>query len=78
MIRDLGGVAAFRIIQESLVLTRVEVVPGEGFGPATKDAIVHGLRARLGAQVSITVEEVPAIAPEPSGKFRYVVSKVAA
>jgi phenylacetate-CoA ligase len=43
----------------------------------TKATIVHGLRARLGAQVSVTVDEVKAIPPEASGKYRYVVSKVA-
>lgn len=78
VIRDLQGIAAFKIIQESLALTRVEIVPGRGFGPATKEAIMRGLRARLGAQVIITVEEVSAITPETSGKYRYVVSKVTA
>ena len=68
VLRDLQGIAAFKIIQESRTLTRVEVVPGEGFGPATKAAVVQGLRARLGAQATITVEEVSAIAPERSGK----------
>jgi phenylacetate-CoA ligase len=77
-VRDLDGVAAFKIIQESRMLTRVEVVPGEGFGPATQEAIVEGLRARLGAQVRVDVEVVGTIAPERSGKHRYVVSKVAA
>ena len=78
VIRDLPGIDAFKIIQESRTLTRVEIVPGAGFGAATKVTIAQGLRARLGAQVSVAVEEVSAIAPEPSGKYRYVVSKVAA
>jgi len=77
VIRDLDGVNAFKIIQESRTLTRVQIVPGHGFGPATKATIVQGLRARLGAQVEVTVEEVAAIAPETSGKYRYVVSKIA-
>ena len=78
VIRDLAAVAAFKITQESRTLTRVEIVPGEGYGPVTQQAIVRGLQARLGAEVSVNVEEVPAIAPEASGKYRYVVSKVAA
>ena len=77
VIRDLEGVNAFKIIQESLTLTRVQIVPGEGFGAATREAIVLGLRARLGAQVEVAIEEVTIIAPEASGKYRYVVSKVA-
>jgi len=36
------------------------------------------LRRRLGAAVAVEVEQVDAILPEKSGKFRYVVSKVAA
>ncbi len=78
VLRDLQGIAAFRIVQESRALTRVEVVAGAGYDSATRQAIVDGLRARLGAEVDIAVDEVPAIAPEKSGKFRYVVSKVAA
>ena len=77
VIRDLPGIAAFKIIQETVALTRVQIVPGAGFEPATAQTIVRGLRARLGANVEVVVEEVPAIAPESSGKYRYVVSKVA-
>jgi phenylacetate-CoA ligase len=77
VIRDLQGISAFKIIQESRTLTRVEIVPGAGFDPATKVAIERGMRARLGARVSIAVEEVAGIAAERSGKHRYVVSKVA-
>ena len=78
VIRDLQGVAAFKIIQETRALTRVEIVPGDGYGQGTKTTIERGLRARLGANVDVEVKEVSAIAPEASGKFRYVVSKVAA
>jgi len=77
VIRDLEGVNAFKIVQESRTLTRVLIVPGDGFGAGTKATIVQGLRARLGAQVDVAVEEVAAIAPEASGKYRYVMSKVA-
>ncbi len=77
VIRDLNGIAAFKIIQETRTLTRVQIVPGAGFEPATRQTIVQGLRARLGANVEVAIEEVAAIAPEASGKYRYVVSKVA-
>jgi phenylacetate-CoA ligase len=40
--------------------------------------IERGFKARLGAGVAVEVARVDAIAPEQSGKFRYVVSKVAA
>jgi len=77
VIRDLPGIAAFKIIQETVALTRVQIVLGESFEAATKQTIVQGLRARLGANVEVAVEEVASIAPEASGKYRYVVSKVA-
>lgn len=78
VLRDLPGVAAFRIIQHSLGLTRVQVVAGPGFAADTEGRIRSGLRARLGQEVEVQVELQPAIAAERSGKFRYVVSHVAA
>jgi phenylacetate-CoA ligase len=75
IVRDLPQVKAFKIVQESLDLTRVQVVtdaPLENM----RQAIVDGFRARLGPAVQVEVERVEQIAPEKSGKFRYVVSKV--
>lgn len=76
VLRDLPGVARFRIAQESLHLTRVLVVPGPEFSDRARDSIIQGLQARLGSQVRIDVEVVTDIAPEGSGKFRYVSSRV--
>lgn len=78
VLRDLPAVAAFRIIQHSLDLTRVQVVAGPGFSAETECRIREGLRARLGQQVEVQVELQPAIAADRSGKFRYVLSHVAA
>lgn len=77
VLRDLPAVAGFRIVQESLSHTRVQVVRGEGYGQATAEAIAQGLQARLGRSVQVDVEPVDQIAPERSGKYRFVVSKVA-
>ncbi|MBS0554143.1 MAG: phenylacetate--CoA ligase family protein, partial [Proteobacteria bacterium] len=66
----------FKIVQETLDRTRVQVVPGPGFGEDVERRIQRGLAARLGEQVRIEVEPVTEIAPEKSGKYRYVVSKV--
>lgn len=76
VLRDLPAVRAFKIVQESLSLTRVQVEPGEAFGEGDVHAIQSGLQARLGEDVQIAVERVDRIAPERSGKFRYVISKV--
>lgn len=77
VLRDLPGIAGFKIVQESLDRTRVLVVPGGDFGDAEARAIEQGLKARLGRSVEIRVEQVPEIPAEKSGKFRYVVSHVA-
>lgn len=78
VIRNLSGIAAFRIIQESRALTRVQIVRGPGFEPSARQAIVEGLCARLGAGTEVAVEDVATIPPDSSGKYRYVVSKVTA
>jgi phenylacetate-CoA ligase len=78
VVRDLPGIAAFKIVQESLDHTRVLVVPGAGYEAANVQAIEHGIGRRLGAGVRVEVSEVAEIPSEKSGKFRYVVSRVAA
>lgn len=77
-LRDIAGIEAFKIIQESIELTRVQIVPSETCDmPAAKARIQRELAARLGKGVQIVVETVSQIAAEKSGKYRYVVSKVA-
>ena len=76
VLRDIPAVRAFKIIQETLTLTRVQVEPDEGFSDRDVVAIQSGLQARLGASVLIQVEKVAQVAAERSGKFRYVISKV--
>lgn len=76
ILRDMPGVANFRIVQESLERTRVEVVPLDTLTQAMRVEIESGLRARLGESVGIEIEECEQIPREKSGKFRYVVSRV--
>jgi phenylacetate-CoA ligase len=76
VVRDMPGVSAFRIEQESLDLTRVRIVTDDDFPPDGDERIRDGMKARLGSAVDVVVEHVDQIAAEGSGKFRYVVSKV--
>lgn len=76
VLRDLPGIAAFRIVQESLDRTTVYIVAGPDLRADADEHIRAGLRARLGAAVQIDVVAVDRIPPEKSGKFRYVVSHV--
>ncbi len=74
ILRDLPGVQAFKVVQESRALTRVMLVPGHEFLPSMVAQIVTGFQRRLGADVEVQVALVDAIAAEKSGKFRYIIS----
>ncbi|HZX25444.1 MAG TPA: phenylacetate--CoA ligase family protein [Telluria sp.] len=77
VLRDIPQVRVFRVEQESLSLTRVLLVLDAPLDDGLRNRVVQGFRARLGPQVQVEVRQVAAIAPERSGKFRYVVSKLA-
>ncbi len=75
-LRDMPGVAKFKIEQMSLTLTQVKVVRGAGFADSGLSRIEREFQARLGAGVTIEVQLVDDIPPEKSGKYRYVVSHI--
>ena len=77
ILRELPQVQSFKIVQESLACTRVLLVCVHGLDDAARAAIITGFRARLGKEVAVEIEEVAEIAAEASGKYRYVVSKIA-
>jgi phenylacetate-CoA ligase len=77
-VREEPGIERFKIVQESLARTRILVVPSPAFDPAAVQRIRAAFKRRLGEQVDVSVEVVDDIPPEPSGKHRYVVSRVAA
>ncbi len=74
VLRDLPGLEAFKIVQLSVGQVRVDVVAAEGWARDNEARIESGFRARLGSQCRVDVRPVPAIEPEKSGKYRYVVS----
>jgi phenylacetate-CoA ligase len=75
-VRDLTGVEQFKVVQQSLTRTLVQLVVTSAFRVEDEQRIVRDFRARLGAQVEVVIERVTHIAPERSGKYRYVVSHV--
>lgn len=77
ILRDMPQIQAFKIVQESLDLTRVMVVAEGGLSESDRDRIITGFRSRLGREVDIEIEQVAEIPRERSGKFRYIISKVA-
>ena len=76
ILRDMPGVRQFKITQESLLHSRVQLVVDDSFDRSEIAHIARRIRARLGAAVAVDVELVEAIQPEKSGKYRYVVSRV--
>ena len=76
VLRELNTVKEFKIIQERLDSIRVQIVPDTGWDAEQEHMVVAGFRERLGSSVSVTVEILPAIELEASGKRRYVISHV--
>lgn len=75
-LRNLPQIRTFKIVQESIALTRVFVVADNQLTQALTEEIRDDFKQRLGSDVEIIVEQVNEIAAEKSGKFRYVISKV--
>jgi phenylacetate-CoA ligase len=77
VLRAVRGVARFKIIQHTPLNLEVRVVPDAGWEEASGQAVMAGLRARLGQRLNVDLKLVDEIPVEKSGKFRYVVSHVA-
>tara|TARA_R110001592_G_scaffold246427_1_gene508243 strand:+ start:68800 stop:70152 length:1353 start_codon:yes stop_codon:yes gene_type:complete len=77
ILRDLPGIAAFKITQESLDLTCVDIVRNDDYEITNESAITSVFKQRLGDVVEVKFSYCDEIKPEKSGKFRYVISKVA-
>lgn len=78
ILRDLPGIDAFRIVQESLESVLVQIVPTVDYEPTLESRIDTGIKARLGQAVAVRIERLSEIPRDKSGKYRYVQSLVAA
>lgn len=77
VLRDMAGVNGFKLIQETLQHSRLQLVTDERFQRAASESRIRSsFAARLGHGVRLDIEYVEAIEAEASGKYRYVVSKV--
>jgi phenylacetate-CoA ligase len=76
VLRAIEGIAEFRFIQHAVREVEVLIVPDVRWTETAKRRVIDGLRARLGNDLVVAVRLVDAIAPEASGKHRYVVSHV--
>jgi phenylacetate-CoA ligase len=71
------GTAQVQIVQESLTELRIRLVPDDAFGTESRRKIGELVQETFGAEVRYDVELVDAIPQEPSGKYRFCISKVA-
>lgn len=76
VLRAIPGVGQFKLIQHTVDHLEVQVVPDARWNDAAREAVSQGLCARLGATVIVELKLLDVIAPEASGKHRYVVSHV--
>jgi phenylacetate-CoA ligase len=76
VLRDIEGIESFKIIQESLDKTKIQIVKNEKYVTTAESIIEDVFKKRLGNTVEIEFEYVSEIKKEASGKFRYVVSHV--
>jgi len=76
VLRAIPGVSQFKLIQHTVDQLEVQVVPDARWNDQARAAVIEGLRARLGSTLKVDVLLQDAIAPEASGKHRYVVSHV--
>ncbi|MBW2331821.1 MAG: phenylacetate--CoA ligase family protein [Deltaproteobacteria bacterium] len=78
VVRDIEGVAEFKIIQQDVDDVKVLLkVHDDIYPPDGDERIVKGFKKRMGQEVKVSVEMVDDIPRDASGKYRYVVSKVA-
>jgi phenylacetate-CoA ligase len=76
VLRELEGVEQFRIRQKTVNKFHIQIVRGSRYKDEYESRIREGMRARLRAAVEVTIEYVPNLPPERSGKFRQVISEV--
>ena len=76
ILRDLEFINEFKIVQESTKLIRVILVSNRNLNGVEEKSIEIEFQKRLGESVKVQLENVAKIAPERSGKKRYVVSNV--
>jgi len=77
VVRDIEGVEEFKILQEKADELHVKVKTNDNYPVEGDRRIETGFKKRMGEKITVSIEHVPEIPRDASGKYRYVVSKVA-
>jgi len=78
LFKDTGNIEEAQIVQDRLEHVTIKVVTGAGFGADDERRLVAEFRRYAGDVIQIDVERVAQIPREANGKFRQIVSAVAA
>jgi phenylacetate-CoA ligase len=78
VLRDCPEIEKFQVVQQSASEITVIIVPRAVLRESVRTKIHANLQKLLGTNTQITITTAPTISTSPSGKFRYVISKVAA
>lgn len=74
--KPIDSILKSQIIQDDITAITVKLVAGAQFTAEDQRQLVTALGKRVGEEMTIRVERVEDIPPEPSGKFRWVISRV--
>jgi phenylacetate-CoA ligase len=77
LFKDAVHVRMAQLYQDSVDAVHIRIVRTPDYTALDEDAILREARLRLGNAIAIEFEYVPEITRSPSGKFRFVVSKIA-
>ena len=77
-VREIEGIERFRVCQKTLDCFHVQVVRNENYPNDAEQRIRRNWTQLLRSPVSVTFEYVPELSLERSGKFRHVISELAA
>jgi phenylacetate-CoA ligase len=70
------GIAQLQIVQEAIDRFTFRIVRGADFGPPSRKRIGELVAERFGREVAYECEFLERIPQEPSGKYRFCISKV--
>jgi phenylacetate-CoA ligase len=76
VLREADGLRQFRIIQHAVDELLVEVVTDEAFTPQIAEAVLVGLRQRMGPQAQIEIRRRERLDNNAAGKHACVVSRL--
>ena len=77
ILRSQPEIHQFKIIQETLDQITIYVVSKVDLHKDFLESVEQTFKSKLGQAVNVTIQQVSNIPTEKSGKFRYVVSKIA-